>query len=116
MELKEFIKAALSDIVAGVREAGNDLKGDVAMCYHTNKAYNGYPSVSYEWQMKEKQAPMTVVDFKVRVEVIEGEATDKGASASLLNVVGAGAHVERTQSNATMQELSFSVPMVWLEK
>lgn len=116
MELKEFIKTALADIVEAVSEAGDELKNDVAMCYHTDKSYNGYPSVSYASAMHMRQAPMTVVDFKVRVQVSEENSTEKNVKGGVLRVLSAGVSDETLRSGMTTQELSFSIPMVWRAK
>lgn len=112
MELKEFISKTLADIVEGVRQAEKDLTDDVALCYHTNKEYNGYPSVSYG-TVHEHQAPLTVVDFKVRVQVREEMSADGKVSAGVLTVLGGEASGGVARSNASTQELSFSIPMVW---
>lgn len=116
MELKEFIKTALAEIVEAINEAGDELKKDVAMCYHTDREYNGYPSVSYTSAMRERQAPMTVVDFKVRVQVSEENSTEKNVKGGVLRVLSAGVSDETLRSGMTTQELSFSIPMVWRAK
>lgn len=116
MELKEFIKTALTDIVGAVRESEKDLHDDVAMCFHTDRSYNGYPSVTYKSAMRDCAAPMTVVGFKVQVEVVDVHSADGNVKAGVLNVIGGGITGEVSHSNATMQELTFSIPMVWKKK
>ena len=116
MELKEFIKTAIADIVKGTRDAGEELKGDVLLCYHTDGAYNGYPSISYKHNMKERQAPITVVEFKVRVEVEERSATERGVKAGVLNVVGGKMQGEISNSSIATNEISFAVPLAWVRK
>lgn len=116
MELKDFIKTALSDIVNGVKEAEEGLKEEVSIRCHTDKAFNGYPSVSYTSSMHERQAPVTIVDFKVKLQVTEGKATDGKIKAGILNVIGGGISGEISHTNETTQELSFSIPIVWKQK
>lgn len=116
MELKEFIKTAIADIVDGVKEAGESLKSDVVFCYHTEKAYNGYPSVSYSSAMRERQAPMTIVNFKVQVQVVNEQSAEGNVKGGFLNVIGGGIDGEVSHTSATTQELSFSIPMVWKKK
>lgn len=116
MELKEFIKTALADIVEAVKQAGEELHDDVALCYHTDVAYNGYPSVTYKSAMRERQAPMTVVEFKVQVEVNEKCSAEGNVKAGVLNVAGGGINGGVSHTNATAQELAFSIPMVWKKK
>lgn len=55
MELNEFIKKALGDIVQGVRSARESLRDDIALCCHTDKTYNGYPSVTYQSAIRENK-------------------------------------------------------------
>lgn len=116
MELKEFIKTAIADIVSGVTEAGESLKDDVALCFHTDGAYNGYPSVSYFSSTHKQQAPMTVVGFKVQVNVSEESSADGTIKGGVLNVIGGGVSGEVSHTNEKTQELTFSIPMVWKKK
>lgn len=116
MELREFIKTALADIVEGVRQANDELCSDVVLCYHTDKAYNSYPSVTYKSAMHERQAPMTVVNFRVQVRVDESFYTEGNAKVEVLNVIGGGIDGKTAHTNETTQELAFSIPMVWKKR
>lgn len=116
MELKDFIKKSLSEIVEGVKEAGEELKDDVSLCQHTNMAYNGYPSMGYKVNLHEWQAPLTVVDFKVRVEVRDGLSAKGDIQAGVINVLGGGIGAEAMRDKDSVQELSFSVPVMWKKK
>ena len=116
MELKEFIKTAITDIVEGVRQANNELCDDVVLCCHTDKAYNGYPSVAYKSAMHERQAPMTVVNFRVQVRVDETCSSEGNAKAEVLNIIGGEIDGKVAHTNETMQELSFSIPLVWKKR
>lgn len=113
MELKEFIKTALADIVNGVKNAASELNEDVAMCPQTDKTYNGFPSITYKMDLREKQAPITVVGFKVMVQVEETETAGAKATAGVLNVLGGGIDGKASSTSATTQELTFSIPIVW---
>lgn len=113
MELKEFIKTSLTEIVEGVKLSENELKNDALLRYHTTESYNNYPSVTFKESLKERQAPITTVDFKVKVQVAEGLSADGKVKANILNVLGGAASSEHSQSNATTQELAFSLPLIW---
>ena len=116
MELKEFISRTLSDIVAGVRHAEKDLKDDVALCYHTNKEYDGYPSLSYKSSLHDYQAPLTVVGFKINI-CVEDVCTSEGkVSSSILSVLGGAVGGRTGSSSAETQEVTFSIPLVWKKK
>lgn len=112
MELREFIKRTLSDIVNGTVEASEELTEHVAMCHHA-KEYHDYPSVTYTSNLKEKQAPVTVVGFKVRIEVEDAASADGSAGGALLNVVSGKAKGEISHTSAAQHEVAFSVPLVW---
>ncbi len=116
MELKEFIKTALTDIVEGVKLASESLNNDVALCYHTDRAYNGYPSVTYKTELREKQAPLTLVGFKVQIQVSTKQSVDGNIRTNVLNVLGGEVDGEVSHTNAIVQELSFSIPMVWKKR
>ena len=113
IELSEYIRLALSEIVKGVNSAREELHEDVALCAHTDKAYSDFPSVTYKAGMKEKQAPVTVVGFRVQVITSEEQNKDKGISASVLKVISGGVSGASSSSTALTQEITFSVPMVW---
>lgn len=114
MELKEFIKTSLTEIVEGVKLAEKDLEADALLRYHTTESYNNYPSVTFKVSLKQRQAPITTVDFKVKVQVAEEVSADGKVKANVLNVLGGAASSELSQSNATTQELAFSLPLIWM--
>lgn len=116
MELKEYIKQTLAEIVKGTMEASEELKEDVALCYHTNKEYHGCPSVSYVSNMREKQALVTVVGFKVKLEVEDTVGTDGSVTGGLLNVVSGKVKGSASHASETEHEVTFSVPLVWKQK
>ena len=116
MEVKEVIKQNLAEIVKGTMESSEELEEDVALCYHTNKEYHGYPSVSYVSNMREKQAPVTVVGFKVKLEVEDTVGTDGSVTGGLLNVVSGKAKGSVSHASGTEHEVTFSVPLVWKQK
>lgn len=115
MELKEYIKKTLTDIVEGTMQASEEMKGKVAICYNTDVEYKNYPCMAYSTEAKEICAPLTTVDFKVRVEIIERSKGDVGFELGVLNVVsgkaGKGSSTETTAGN----EISFSIPLVWMQ-
>lgn len=113
MELKEYIKKTLTDIVEGTMQASEEMKGKVAIGYHSNGPYEGSPFVEYESEMKRKYAPVTVVDFKVKVEVVEGTAAEGGVKAGIINVAGGKVQGEISTTIEEGNEVSFSIPIVW---
>lgn len=115
MKLEDFIRETLTEIVKGTLAAGEDLKDDVLLCCHA-KEYNGYPSVSYAASLKDRQAPVTVVGFKVKLEVEHCAEADGSVGGCFLNVVSGNAKGNFLQASGTEHEVTFSVPLVWKQK
>lgn len=115
MELKEFIDHTLTDIVQGTLSASDKLKDNIIVAPMTNKEYHDFPAVSFS-SVGAKQAPLTVVSFKVNVEAVESHTIDGKVEAGFLNVVGANAKGEISNSGGTHHEVSFSVPFVWKQR
>lgn len=115
MDLKEFVSQSLCDIVSGTKDAAEKLKDDITVCAHTSGEYIGYPSVSYTANMKTHRTPLTVVNFKLQVQVEEKLTVDGSAKANVLNVVGTSMKGTDSTSNGLLQEVSFSIPFAWKE-
>ena len=116
MNLKEFISQSLSEIVCGTKEAAEKLKDDVSICANTNGDYSGYPSVSYVSSLKTRRTPLTVVSFKLQVQVMEEASVDGSTKANVLNVIGSSASGGSSTGSSLLQEVSFSIPLSWKEK
>ncbi len=114
MNLQDYIKQTLTDIVRGTVLANEELKDDVVIGYHTDGTYSGCPTVTY--RLGSRQAPVTIVDFKVKVEVDEQLNADGSIKAGVLNVAGGKVTGSVSQSNATGNEVAFSIPLVWKQK
>ena len=115
MELKDYIRKSLADIVEGVQQASEELNGKVAVCHLTQESYNGYPSVSTKYELRKYELPLTVVGFKVAVQVDEELSADGSAKAGVLNVIGGKVEAGMSQSSSTLNELTFSVPLAWVK-
>ena len=57
--------------------------------------------------------PLTIVGFKVAVQVDEEVSADGSAKAGVLNVIGGKIEGGISQSSSTLNELTFSVPLAW---
>jgi len=96
MELKQFIKEALLNIVEGVEEA--------------NKAHNRFKIIGVK---HESGVDGTYAEFDVSVVVNEASSGEAGGkiSVSLLSVasVGVGAKTDETNSQQNTHRLTFKV-------
>jgi hypothetical protein len=101
MELKNFIKETLKDIIGGIKEAQQEVDSGVIV-----------PSIN-ESNLSSVQSGFTSyqkIDFEVTVNAVEKEGSE-----AKLNVVAAviGGHVKGDNSNTTghVAKLSFSIPI-----
>jgi len=59
---------------------------------------------------------MTIVNFKVYVQVSAEHSANGDVKASVLDVIGGEMSGEVSHTNVITQELSFSIPMVWKQR
>ncbi len=110
MELKEFVKEALSQIAAGIEAAQTEVRDCGGF---VNPAHRVNPNNSSEshFGVLSNGQNIFLVDFDVSVTVVEesgGEAKAKLQVASLLKV---GGGVEKNTSNSATNRISFKVPL-----
>ena len=108
MNLQEFIKTALSEIIAGVGEARIEGKkhgapiGSIRMYGPTREAKIITDS---------KDRPITNVEFDIALA--EASATDtKGGIGVFLGTVGLGSHGASHGESSSNSRIKFSVPIV----
>jgi len=108
MELEEFVKAVLSQIVAGVRGA-QEVAGVGAFVVPAGIGghdFAGHPRVSMKAYLTS-----TIVDFDIAVTAEETSSTSGGGG---LKVAGIGASLEResTARDARVNRIQFAVPIL----
>jgi len=101
MELKNFIKEALKDIIHGVQEAQNEIKDGEIVPSINEETFTNVSTGFTSYQ---------TIDFEVSVNTIEKEGTE-----AKLNVVAAviGGHVKGDSTNTSghVAKLGFKVPI-----
>jgi hypothetical protein len=113
MELKEFIKRTLAEIVEATAEASEELKDSVNIYPRAIQEYNGYPSVSVGSQYGLVENPLMVVGFKVLVEVCQTKTQEGRAGVRALQVLEARYKGTSSKDRTETHEVSFSVPLTW---
>ncbi len=91
MNVKEFVKESISQIIIGLDELQNDdkLKRAVVVPYHSNRQE---------------------VEFDIAVTAVEGKETGGKAGISVWSI-GAGVSGKSESTNSTLSRIKFSVPM-----
>lgn len=111
MELRQFIKAALIDIVSAIRETQAEVKE-----YATISPLTGRSEKITAIQMKDGLADISTVDFDVAITIGTEENTEKGIKAGI-NVVGIFNAIAATKGDGTVtyqniSRIRFSIPVL----
>ncbi len=105
MDLKEFTKQTLVQIVEGVKEANEELKTSNA--YITYEKMNNSSSPS----LFAKGLNVIAVDFDVAITATETEGVNGGAGlkVAMLNL---GGNSESKTENQTISRIKYTLPLV----
>lgn len=111
MELKDFIKTALTDIISAVKETQEDVKE-----YATISPLVGMGDKKSSVGMKDGVAPISNIDFDVAVTTETKENTENGIKAgikvaSVFNL-GAGSKGDSTETSQNISRIRFSIPVL----
>lgn len=109
MDLKEFTKQTLAQIVEGAKEANVELEKINAFIPYTDM---GNTKATYAIDVDKVQRLVINVDFDVAITTTEAENANGGASlkvASLLNIGGGG---ETKTENQTVSRIKYTLPLV----
>ncbi len=101
MELRNFVKETLKDIVGGVQDAQNEIDGALIVPQLSESHFDNLQTGMTSYQ---------TIDFEVSVTTVEKEGSE-----AKLNVVAAiiGGHVKGDSSNSFdhVAKLAFKVPV-----
>lgn len=111
MELKEFIKTALTDIVSAVRETQKEVKEYATIAPLMTQGEKGSAIL-----MKDGVAHVSNIDFDVAVTTETKENTENGIKAgikvaSVFNL-GAGSKGDSTETSQNISRIRFSIPVL----
>lgn len=113
MDLKEFTKQALIQIVEGSSDANEELAALGAYIPYSNI---GNTKSAYSYDENRVARLIVDVDFDVAITATETESANGGASlkvASLLNIGGCG---ENKIENQTISRIKYTLPLVLAKK
>jgi hypothetical protein len=107
MELKDFIKGTLIEIVSGVKEAQNTISDtgayinpmvNVSNSQRSIASYGGHKSAIYD------------VDFDIAVTASDSSGA-KGGIGVFLGGVGIGTKADLNETNVSQNRIKFQVPI-----
>lgn len=112
MELRDFVKESLIQIVQGVGDAQTELNGSKSSGAISPEVRNNWATMESKGVLlSQAGSPIQVVEFDVSVTTTEGTGT-KGGIAIAVGFLGLGSQGQSTQSNANVSRLKFSVPVL----
>ena len=107
MELKDFVKQALTEITLGVKEAQEECSKSGAIInplyYTSNKAEHV--------KINGKFTKLTTINFNVAITSSEGSEDKKGLSV-LFNIVSFGGSRTNNENIQNINSINFSIPLV----
>ena len=101
MDLKEFTKQALVQIVEGTKEANAVIK-----------QYNAHIHIEDEDCFTGTSYPLTNVDFDVAITATETEGANGGGGIKVMGVFNAGGEIESKTENQTISRVKYTIPLV----
>lgn len=101
MDLKEFTKQTIVQIVEGAIEANATINGHNAHVHI--RIDNGEFGTSY---------PITNVDFDVAITATESEGSNGGGGIKVAELLNIGGKIENRTENQTVSRIKFTIPIV----
>jgi len=109
MDLQDFIKQTLVQIVKGVEEASKELEQTNAVI--SPKIHQPNPTKEVTGMLTVRDGnPATIVSFDVALNSTEGTGT-KGGIGVVAGFVNLGSSGESNKENATASRVKFNVPV-----
>ena len=109
MELKQFVKEALTQITEGVKEAQETIRESGG---YLNPAVriSSAPAQSHVSSLSDGQNIYTV-DFDIAISVAENTGTKADGKLTVASILNLGAGVSSSESNSTLSKIAFKVPL-----
>lgn len=107
MELKEFIKTAISDITGAISELQTELKNGTIVNPALEKAFD-----NTSIRINNKLRKIEKLDFDVAVTISETTGIG-GAMKAGISILGAKLGTEQSASSQNVSRLTFSIPVLF---
>lgn len=113
MEIKEFIKEALSQIVEGINEANQQIsdKGSFVVSSNLREA-NGLPkSGTYYDDGKNPRRVVREIEFDISIAASDSTQSGGKGSLQVISFIRADGGVENNISSSASQRIKFTLPL-----
>lgn len=111
MELRDFIKESLIQIVQGVADAQSSLIGNNCLGSVSPEIRNSRSTLESSGALLTAEGALVqTVEFDVSVAATEGTGT-KGSIGVVVGILGLGSQGQSSQSSSNTSRLKFSVPI-----
>lgn len=113
MELKEFIKETLSQIIEAVSETQEKYKGKkVLICPDDiqGKEGNNYIDNEKRYSIYNRITKVQNIEMDIAISVSEKEGSKSGIG--IAKIINAGISSESASQNASVSKIKFSIPLV----
>lgn len=113
MELKEFIKESLSQIIDAIKETQEKYKDtNVVICPdNIQEVKDGlYILDENEYDNYSSRSKVQNIDMDIAISVTEKEGNKSGLG--IAKIINAGISSENTQQNESISKIKFSIPIV----
>ena len=113
MDLKEFTKQTLVQIVEGAKEANAELERVNAYIPYTNIGNTKEPYAIDDEQTARK---IINVDFDVAITATESEGANGGGGLKVASIITLGGEVQSKTENQTISRIKYTLPLVLAKK
>ena len=113
MDLKEFTKQTLVQIVEGAKEANTELEHINSFIPYTNI---GTANPVYAIDDENIERLIVNVDFDVAITATESEGANGGASLKVASLMTLGGGVQSKTENQTISRIKYTLPLVLAKK
>ncbi len=110
MELKEFVKEALSQISAGVEAAQLEVRESGGFVNPAHRVDSNNSNESHFGVLSSGQN-IFLVDFDVSVTVVEEQDSDASGKLQVASLLKVGGGIESSSSNSATNRVSFKIPL-----
>lgn len=111
MDLKEFTKQTLVQIVEGAHEANNALTGSGARVLTEAPQH----ASKYIYKSIDEAINVIDVDFDVAITATETEGSNGGGGLKVAGFFSVGGNAENKVENQTISRVKYSLPLVLAE-
>ena len=113
MDIKEFIKETLTQIVEGITDANKEIQGKGAYIVSSNlKDAQGFPARElYSDDRNEQRHIVREINFDISIAVTETTQSGVKGGLQVLSVVHSNGGIENNTSSSAVHKIKFSLPL-----